>query len=218
MTRSVVASGVGGNVKVVLTPFLVPVRSVVCQTIAILIYFSDPIDNVSRFGYIQTMTNVGESRITEGETQMEKTLNPQHILFEDWRNLDQYESIRVTLGCNPAVAREAEGEGVTCVAFPKYKNGGFAGTGGHAGFVVCLPFDGLVEAGFTTNEIYFSEGARIGTHIDHEYDNAPVCEDCILAAGSLKGYKKIKNPSEPCWSCCQMLEEQRRTFDEHTAS
>ena len=141
-----------------------------------------------------------------------KNLKPTDKLFTGWQHLDEYRTIRLSLGCNPVCAREASGDpsGVLCVVTPQYKNGSFKGTVSHPGLVVKFAFDALLRTGFSRRAIYFSEGANLGTRRDPARHGAPVCEECILAGeSSLKGYSRIPHSVTPCWSCCEMLDENR---------
>ena len=134
---------------------------------------------------------------------------PNHELFSDlFDNTDSYEYIKVSLGCRSGLEREAEGEGDTvCVVTPKYKNGGFAGTGAHAGFIVNLDSTLLVRAGFDANEINLAQGANLGTYED---ENGAICADCLFADASPDNPTEIEFPSEACWSCVQMIEESKQ--------
>lgn len=133
-----------------------------------------------------------------------RRLQPTNPLFADWQHLDRYSEIRVSLGCARGLEREAEGDGIICVATPVYKTGRLAGTSAHPGFVVRLPFEALVDAGFSDDEIWLSQGANEATHVD---DHGPVCDECLIAAGELEGAKEIEESGHACWSCSQMLEE-----------
>jgi hypothetical protein len=126
-------------------------------------------------------------------------------MFSDWNlDMDRFSEIRVSLGCANGLEREAEGDGMICVATPVYKTGGLAGTGAHAGFVVRLPFDALVEGGFSEDQIWLNQGANEATHED---EHGPVCDECLTAAGELEGAKEIDESGRACWSCSQMIEE-----------
>lgn len=105
---------------------------------------------------------------------MEKQFDPTNNLFSGFDNLDKYRSLSVSLGVNPAYAREVEGDGLPCVVTPAYKAGGFAGTGGHPGFCVAFPIDSLRAAGFPEEAIEEALGCNWGVYQDHQHDNQPV--------------------------------------------
>jgi len=121
---------------------------------------------------------------------------------------EKYSEIRVSLGCARGLEHEADGAGVICVATPVYvSNGRLAGTSAHAGFVVRLPFDALVEGGFSENEIWLSQGANEATRID---ETGPVCKDCCLAAmprEEMEALQETDESGQACWSCSQMIRE-----------
>jgi hypothetical protein len=127
------------------------------------------------------------------------------------------ESIEVVLGANPACARHLDGTGVPCVIYPRYKSGGYGGTGAHPGFVVEFEIADLMASGFDEDEIYtHGLGCTVATHLD-PHTGEPVCEECLAAAGERGKKLPKKYAGKPCWSCAQMWDETLRDHAEEIA-
>lgn len=139
-----------------------------------------------------------------------KKFQPTHKLFSGWCNLDQYKEISVGIGAVEAASRHLDlspGD-VICYALPKLTNGGYAGTGAGPGFVVALPLEALLAAGFTEQDILAGYNCPVGDYYDHNHGNDPVCSDCILLVETLNGYKRRRSATPGyCWSCAAAIFE-----------
>jgi hypothetical protein len=164
---------------------------------------------------------------------MSLTLNPDHALLADVAFAVPQEDIaevEVCLGANDAFTRGLSGAGVPCVLYPRLREGGVLGCGAHAGLVVELDFDALVDAGADLDALWCALGANKGLYADPDCGGDAACKECILQGtpdarfgdddpadwipeDDEEGFRGRLFPllpadeRGPCWSCVTAINE-----------